>query len=98
MSRKRKKSKERTLVFEGLNKRETLSRVTAINLEAVDKEFVYLDKLPDGTWQLTFTSKTIPDADNLVGILLAPKDQSPGKGLYNPRAIKKARFGPDDNS
>ena len=78
MSRKRKKSKERTLVFEGLNKRETLSKVTAINLEAVDKEFVYLDKLSDGTWQLTFTSKTIPDADNLVGILLAPKDQSPG--------------------
>jgi len=50
---------KRILKFNGLDQEATLSKVSEINVS--DKEFIYLDKLKDGSWRLCYTANTIPD-------------------------------------
>lgn len=54
----------------GLDKSLPMSRVSKIKLGQSDKEFIYLDKLADGTWRLCYTEATIPDLVNLTGLII----------------------------
>ena len=71
---RRKKSRNRTLEFDGCDKSVVLSKVTEIRLDKVENEFLYFDRREDGTWSLAFTSKTIPDIEALRGLLIKPED------------------------
>lgn len=55
------------LILNGLNKHLELKVVTAINIES-DTEFIYIEKLKSGDWRLAFTSKTIPNIEELKSI------------------------------
>ena len=76
MSRKRKKSPKRLLHFYKVNMQDqVLSKVVTIHLDKVDQEFVHFDKMKDGTWRMTVSSTTIPDADELLGISIRPIEE-----------------------
>lgn len=72
---RRRKSRRRRLEFDGCGRSIIISKVTEIKLDKVDKEFVYFDRRDDGTWSLAFTSGTIPDIENLKGLLIKPEDE-----------------------
>jgi hypothetical protein len=42
-----------------------IGKAAAVHVD--DKEFVYLEKMSDGKWRLTFTSSTIPDFSKIAG-------------------------------
>ena len=35
-------------------------------VKSTDKEFIYLEKMKDNTWRLTWTEKTIPDMSKVT--------------------------------
>ena len=62
-----------SVTLEGLDKPPLIiSKVTVI--KKVDKEFIYLDRLPSGEWRLVYTEKTIPDLDALSSLLFKKRD------------------------
>ena len=61
-----KKSPKRQLYLTGLDKSLELSKVSEVKVSK--KEFIYLDKLDNGTWRLCYTSSTIDDIKNLISI------------------------------
>ncbi len=55
----KKKEPKRFIKLEGIDKILDITKGTMI--KSVGKEFIYLDKLIDGTWRLCWTEDTIPD-------------------------------------
>ena len=47
-----------------------LRKVVEVDLNAVDKEFVYFERLSDGKWRMIYTKKTIPDIRKFFGLYL----------------------------
>ncbi len=68
MSRKKKDKVKRSIVLEGIDKELELSKVTAIKVS--HKEFIYLDKLDNGTWRLAYTEPTIPEIKELEAMII----------------------------
>lgn len=68
MSRKKKDKTKRNIILQGLDKKLELSKVVEIKVE--NKEFVYFDKLPDGTWRMAYTSPTISDIKELEAFII----------------------------
>ncbi len=66
----KKKEPRRTLEIVGTGKVLEISRATKIKKVAgTDFEVIHFDKLPDGTWRLTWTEETVEkfaDVDELV--------------------------------
>ena len=62
----------RAIHLNGVDKELQLSKVTKINVS--EKEFIYLDKLLDGTWRLCYTSSTIPDITKLLSMEVVRKE------------------------
>ena len=62
----------RTIHLNGVDKELQLSKVAKINVS--EKEFIYLDKLPDGTWRLCYTGSTIPDITKLRSMEVVRKE------------------------
>ena len=56
------------------NKALELSKVSTVRLTEVEREFIHLDKLPDGTWRLVYTPSTIPDIRLLSALTLVRED------------------------
>jgi len=61
-----KNKTKKNIILEGLDDKLELSKVSEIKLS--EKEFIYLDKLSDGTWRLAYTAKTIPDIKKLESL------------------------------
>ena len=70
MARKRKKTGPRRLVLDGNDKEMILSKISTVNLSTSNDEFIYFDKLKNGTWRICSTAGTIPDIETLKGILI----------------------------
>jgi hypothetical protein len=47
----------------------------ATKVSASDKEFIYLEQMPDGKWQLTYTGNTIPDFSKVDGFRVIREDE-----------------------
>jgi len=71
---RKKKSRARRLVLDGNDKEMILSKLSVANLSS-DNEFIYFDKLEDGTWRICVTNGTIPDFASLNGILIRPMEE-----------------------
>jgi len=67
-----KKNNKRYLKLNGLDREVELSKVSEINISD-DKEFIYLDKLNNGTWRLCYTAQTIPDIKLLESLEIVRK-------------------------
>jgi hypothetical protein len=65
---------KRAIKLEGLNKELELAKVTSVKLEHTNKEFIYLEKMKDDYWRLTFTEKTIKDIKELKGLKIIRED------------------------
>jgi hypothetical protein len=68
MARK-KKEPRRALEIVGADKTLEISRATKIRSGNPDYEVIHFDKLPDGTWRLTWTEDTVgkfSDVEELV--------------------------------
>ena len=63
---------KRSIRINGIDKELTLSKSVAIH--KVAKEFIHLDKLPDGTWRIIYTSTTIPDLTKVVAFDIIRED------------------------
>ena len=50
-----------------------LDKVSSVK-NTVEKEFIYLDKLPNGKWRLVYTEKTIPYIKQLEALTILRKD------------------------
>ena len=68
---KPKQTLYRALRIEGTGVELKLSKVTMVRL---DKEMFHLDKLPDGTWRLVYSEKTIPDITQVKGLTFIRED------------------------
>lgn len=71
VSAKPKQQPRRALRIEGTDVVLELSKVTMVKL---DKEMFHLDKLPDGTWRLVYSEKTIPDITQVKGLTFIRED------------------------
>lgn len=50
----------RKIYLNGIDKELNITKATQVNISK-DKDFIYLDKLPDGNWRLVYTSNIIED-------------------------------------
>ena len=57
---------KRSIELKGLNETLELSKVSEVKTSK--KEFIYLDKLDDGTWRLCYTKSTIEDIKQLMSM------------------------------
>ncbi len=68
---------ERSIELEGLDKILRLSKVTELNFGHLkDKEFIFFEKLKDGTWRLTYTASTVPDIQQLQSLKIIRKNEN----------------------
>lgn len=63
---------KRAIKINGIDKELPLSKNVAIN--KVAKEFIHLDKLPDGTWRIIYTTTTIPDLTKVDSFEIVRED------------------------
>ena len=57
---------KRAINLNGLDKELELSKVSEVKVS--NKEFIYLDKLDNGTWRLCYTKDTINDIKELISL------------------------------
>lgn len=50
----------------------SISKAVVVHSE---KEFIYWDKLPDGQWQLTFSSSVVPDFSKVDSFEIVRKEE-----------------------
>ena len=62
----------RSIKINGIDKELILTKNVAIN--NVAKEFIHLDKLPDGTWRIIYTTTTIPDLTKVESFEIIRED------------------------
>lgn len=60
---------KRSFVLDGIGTELELGRVTCMDSSS-DREMIYLEKMRDGKWRLTYTKQTIPDITKLHGLRL----------------------------
>jgi hypothetical protein len=66
---------KRVIRLNGLNKELELSKVYMVpTLTSSDKEFIYFEKLKDGTWRLTYTEDTISNIKMLQFLEIVRED------------------------
>ena len=62
----------RAIALDGIGTELELGRVTAVDL--TDREAIYLEKMKDGRWRLTYTKSTIPDIQQLRALRVVRDD------------------------
>ena len=63
----KKQEPKRHIEIEGLDKKLELSKYSTVRSSESMSEFIYFDKLKDGTWRLVHTTDTIPDMKMVEG-------------------------------
>lgn len=67
--KKKKKSVDVSIKLNGLDKEDLiLSKFATVNLKGTSNDFIYLDKLDDGTWMLVVTEGTLDNIKELVSL------------------------------
>jgi len=66
------KTNKRSIYLNGIDVELPLSKVTALKLP--DVEMIHLDKLQDGTWQMIYTTETIPEIKELISVDIKRED------------------------
>lgn len=64
---------KRKIRLNGIDAEFEISKVTAINLDN-GKSMIHFDKLPDGTWRLTYNKSVIPDLTKLTSFDIIRED------------------------
>ncbi len=59
---------KRSIKLNGINKELSLSKASSVRKLQDGKEFIYLDKLNDGTWRMVWTEQTIPDITKVTSL------------------------------
>lgn len=59
----------RIIRLEGTDQEFELTKATAINSDSVPF-LLHVDRMPDGTYRLTYNAKLIPDFTKVVGVTL----------------------------
>jgi len=57
---------KRSILIEGIKKELDIKKFNVVKTNT-DSEFIYLEKMKDGTWRFTVTEKTIPDMKKVTG-------------------------------
>lgn len=68
----KKNDTKRLIKLEGLDTTLELSKVVMI--KKVQKKFIYLEEMFDGTWRLTYTENVIPDITKLQALSIIRED------------------------
>jgi len=53
---------KKSIYLKGIDKELILSKVASID---VDKKFIHIEEMPDGTWRLNYSSNLIPDISKI---------------------------------
>ncbi len=64
---------KRSIKLNGLDKELNLSKASSVRKLQDGKEFIYLDKLTDGTWRMVWTEQTIPDMTKVTSFEIVRK-------------------------
>lgn len=73
--REAEKVGRRFVVLEGIGTELELSKVTAVDIE---KEAIYLERMSDGKWRLTYTQSLIPDLRRLEALRIVREEPRGG--------------------
>ena len=65
-----------------------VGKATAVKLTS-EKEFIYMEKLKDGTWGLYWTEKTIPDFTLVDRIVFVRESEVEKNELYDRQLLSK---------
>ena len=62
---------KRSILIEGTDKELELGKVVSITSE---KQFIYLEEMPNGKWRLTYSASTISDIQKIEGFKILRED------------------------